>query len=145
MANPSSKILEMEIHARMAFFPKSILWKWESILKNGNPFPLLQIKVERILLGNAGLKDRGWLSGIIFACHAKGPGSIPGPRTVLQLLLGLVFCLKGFLFKTREIMLGSSGSKLIQYTGKKRSFDISKTGVLVHQNSAIILVPIQMF
>ena len=25
---------------------------------------------------------RGWLSGIIFACHAKGRGSIPRPRII---------------------------------------------------------------
>ena len=28
-------------------------------------------------------KKRGWFSGIITACHAVDPGSIPGPRILL--------------------------------------------------------------
>ena len=29
--------------------------------------------------------ERGWFSGIITACHAVDPGSIPGPRIILSL------------------------------------------------------------
>ncbi|KAI8886920.1 hypothetical protein K501DRAFT_269301 [Backusella circina FSU 941] len=64
----------------------SALWLSDNILFGTDQLSTFHVIVRLVFMHGIIYKKstktskRGWLSGIIFACHAKGPGSIPGPR-----------------------------------------------------------------